>query len=79
MTIGNIDSTEKGSGARYNDGKPDYSLLVIEDMLPALCDVYSTVEHNSLFCILAQLGQFQQTHEVVHLYDILDLAQVYIL
>lgn len=27
MSIGDINSTEKGSGARYNDGKPDYSLI----------------------------------------------------
>jgi hypothetical protein len=25
--IGDINSTEKGTGARYNDDKPDYSLL----------------------------------------------------
>lgn len=27
MSVGDIHSTEKGSGARYNDGKPDYSLI----------------------------------------------------
>lgn len=27
MSIGDINSTEKGSGARYNAGKPDYSLI----------------------------------------------------
>lgn len=27
MTVGDITSKEKGSGARYNDGKPDYSLI----------------------------------------------------
>lgn len=27
VTIGDVNSSEKGSGARYNGGKPDYSLL----------------------------------------------------
>jgi hypothetical protein len=27
MTVGDITSTAKGSGARYNDGKPEYSLI----------------------------------------------------
>lgn len=27
MAVGDVNSKEKGSGARYNDGKPDYSLL----------------------------------------------------
>lgn len=76
MTVGNIDSTEKGSGARYNDGKPDYSLLVIADMLPALRDVYSTVDNRVMFEVLERLGHFQQTHLAAYLYDILDLCGV---
>lgn len=27
MSIGDVNSTERGSGARFNDGKPDYSLI----------------------------------------------------
>jgi hypothetical protein len=27
MSIGDVNSTEKGSGARFNDGKPDFSLI----------------------------------------------------
>lgn len=27
MAVGDVNSEEKGSGARYNDGKPDFSLL----------------------------------------------------
>ncbi len=27
MPIGNVNSTERGSGARFNDGKPDLSLI----------------------------------------------------
>ena len=29
MAVGDVNSKEKGSGARYNDGKPDYSLIPI--------------------------------------------------
>ena len=27
MSVGDVDSNEIGSGARFNDGKPDYSLI----------------------------------------------------
>ena len=27
MSIGDVNSQERGSGARYNDGKPDFSLI----------------------------------------------------
>jgi hypothetical protein len=27
MPVGDVDSEERGSGARFNDGKPDFSLL----------------------------------------------------
>lgn len=27
MSVGDVNSKEKGSGARYNEGKPDYSLI----------------------------------------------------
>lgn len=27
MTVGDINGTEKGTAARYNDGKPDFSLI----------------------------------------------------
>jgi len=27
MTVGDVNSKERGSGARYNDNKPDYSLI----------------------------------------------------
>lgn len=73
MTVGNIDSTEKGSGARYNDGKPDYSLLVISDIIPLLCDTYGTEGHPNVIATVTKLGHFQQTHEPAYLYDIIDL------
>lgn len=27
MSVGDVNSTERGSGARFNDGKPDWSLM----------------------------------------------------
>lgn len=70
-SVGDINSNEKGSGARYNSGKPDYSLIVIEDMLPTLRDEFPYGE-SIVFHVLDRLGHFQQTHERAYLYDILD-------
>lgn len=69
--VGNINSDAKGSGARYNSGKPDYSLIVIEDMLPTLRDEFPSGQ-AIVFHVLDRLGHFQQTHERAYLYDILD-------
>ena len=33
--IGDINSTERGTGARYNTGKPDYSLIPLSSMADA--------------------------------------------
>ena len=30
--VGNLDSDDIGTGARFNEGKPDYSLMILEDM-----------------------------------------------
>lgn len=32
MPVGDVNSTERGSGARYNDGKPDYSLIPLHTL-----------------------------------------------
>ena len=60
MTVGNIDSTEKGSGARYNDGKPDYSLLILRDFAGYL----SLYNSGTPIDIIHQLGMFQQTGDI---------------
>jgi len=41
--IGDINSTEKGTGARYNDGKPDYSLIPMH----LLADTARVFEYGS--------------------------------
>jgi hypothetical protein len=70
--VGNIDSNEKGSGARYNSGKPDYSMLLLSDFAE-----YITSTVSSDFCdltnVLFQLGEFQKTHSAVNLGTILQI------
>ena len=65
MSVGDIESKEKGSGARYNDGKPDYSLILISDFVGHLKNVSYDDE---IISILACLGRFQKTHDVYDLY-----------
>lgn len=55
MSIGDVNSTERGSGARYNDGKPDYSLIP----LPVLSEVIYKAGGVSLSAVLAHVGGFQ--------------------
>lgn len=73
MTVGNIDSTEKGSGARYNDGKPDYSLLILRDFARHLYSCGLSNDSN-VQEIIHQLGMFQQTAEIEYLDTVLKLA-----
>lgn len=32
MSVGDVKSTERGSGARFNDGKPDFSLIPLSTL-----------------------------------------------
>jgi hypothetical protein len=71
--VGNIDSNEKGSGARYNSGKPDYSLLVISDVVSLLNTNYELSPHyDTIGEVIVKLGVFQQTHDVKYLYYALE-------
>lgn len=49
MPVGDVNSTERGSGARYNDGKPDLSLI------PPLLLPYSTDVQRRLHAALSEL------------------------
>jgi len=69
--VGNIDSNEKGSGARYNSGKPDYSLLLLSDFAEYLCLVTSA-DMQKYTHIISTLGEFQKTHSPAYLFNILD-------
>ena len=71
MTVGNIDSTEKGSGARYNDGKPDYSMLVLKDFSKWLG---LAAPECYIVDLIDKLGNFQETHDPEHLLEALEVA-----
>lgn len=36
MSVGNVNSSERGTGARFNDGKPAFDLLPLFVLTPAL-------------------------------------------
>lgn len=40
MAVGDIHSSAKGSGARYNDGKPDYSIMPMH-LFDEVCQVWT--------------------------------------
>jgi hypothetical protein len=67
--VGNIDSNEKGSGARYNSGKPDYSMLLLSDFAKHL---RKTCTDEKCWEVLGNLGWFQKTHDVKFLFYVLD-------
>jgi hypothetical protein len=60
MAVGDLASTAKGSGARANGGKPDYSLLNLQ----ALADCMDVGEVRDA---LLRLGMFQAEHTTKHL------------
>jgi hypothetical protein len=70
--VGNIDSNEKGSGARYNSGKPDYSMLLLSDFAEYIASTVSS-DFCDLTNVLFQLGEFQKTHSAVNLGTILQI------
>lgn len=68
--IGDIHSTAKGSGARYNNGKPDLSLIPL-GMLAAYYGAGLPDDTPSIpVMVLECLGQFQAVHDA----EALDLA-----
>lgn len=69
--VGNIDSNEKGSGARYNSGKPDYSMLLLSDLSEYLANNYSS-DYQDELNVIFWLGQFQKTHDPQNLNKVLE-------
>jgi len=72
MAVGDVNSSERGSGARYNDGKPDFSLIPLDiiarSFLPGGGDPHALGES------LSMLGKYQRTANV----DYLDAAIAYV-
>jgi len=70
MTVGDINSTEKGSGARFNTGKPDMSLIPLEILAGSY--VYSWENSSDLDKAVGLVGVFQMGGESLYLYEALD-------
>jgi len=70
--VGDINSNEKGSGARYNSGKPDYSLVLLSQLHEIVCCRSYKPEYAYLLDVLNNLALFQQTHDVSCLYEALN-------
>ena len=70
--VGDITSDKKGSGARYNNGKPNYSLVVLSQLSQVLSNRSYNLEHAYLFDVLNNLAVFQETQDVSCLYEALN-------
>ncbi len=68
--IGDIDSEERGSGARFNDGKPAMELLPLSAVAELLSIDYGS-ESDEVRC-LRHLGKFQATGDKRHLFDAME-------
>ena len=60
MPVGDVTSPERGTAARYNDGKPDFSLVPMDSLSAILA--YQGLPSDVVVC-LACLGRFQATRE----------------
>lgn len=56
--IGDVNSNERGSGARYNQGKPDFSLIPLKILADSTKD-YVDVEVQHIAKAVAAVGKFQ--------------------
>ena len=69
--VGDTTSKALGTGARFNNGKPDYSLMILKDMrIPKHSDKLLTGTFESL-------GNYQLSGELVHIENALDLMYDY--
>ena len=71
MPVGDVNSSERGSGARYNDGKPDLSLIPLDiiarSLAPSLVGSLGR-DASGLGRSLVHLGRFQKTGSVESLH-----------
>lgn len=66
MPVGDINSTEKGSAARYNDGKAPLQFIPIRQCLELLVDPAGWIFH-----VLRSLAEFQESGHRTYIYDAL--------
>lgn len=71
MAVGDLNSTEKGSGARANGGKPDLSLIPLVLMYEHLDILKPDTSRLGPITALESLGVWQQTRDENYLYDVL--------
>jgi hypothetical protein len=69
MTVGDLASNERGSGARANGGKPDYSLVPIKMMAETLKERHG---NSSPVQALFLVGCYQSTHNIAWLYKAIE-------
>lgn len=72
MAVGDVNSTKRGSGARYNDGKPDFSLIPLDIIADSLHRSRPSIggDGRVTFALgesLLRLGRFQRTGSVIQL------------
>jgi len=70
--VGDLTSDQIGSGARFNSGKPDYSLMLLSD--------YPYIENvdNLLSGAFHELGEFQLSGNKVHLVEAIQHVYDYV-
>lgn len=67
MSVGDVKSDARGSGARYNDGKPSLQLIPLSIIADSLCDAQLTTLGAETACALSELGEFQTAHSITAL------------
>lgn len=60
MTVGDVNSTAKGSGARFNDGKPPLDLIPLRILADAWWRHEFTPAQEAAHACLKLLGQWQE-------------------
>lgn len=71
MGLGDLNSNEKGTGARFNDGKPPYELIALAAMTDALLQAASTNSQQAVVSAVRSLGRFQAGGDAQDLSDCL--------
>lgn len=59
MTVGDVTSTERGSGARFNSGKPPMELVPLRALADSYRGPFVTEDRLGMIAALDALGRFQ--------------------
>ena len=69
MSVGDVTSSARGSGARYNDGKPPLELLPLRVFAEGLYRIDFTEPQQRAYDALLKLAAWQEVGGVGYLYD----------